>query len=89
MRSDGMKTGADKAPHRSLMKALGWTDREIAMPTIGVVCAQNEIIPGHMQLRLISEAVKAGVRENGGNPVEFPVRYRKLPEVMPLPASVR
>ncbi len=73
MRSDAMKKGVDKAPHRSLMKALGWTDREIAMPTIGVVCAQNEIIPGHMQLRLIAEAVKAGVRENGGNPVEFPV----------------
>ena len=73
MRSDQMKKGAERAPHRSLMKALGWTDREIGMPTIGVVCAQNEIIPGHMELRRIAEAVKSGVRENGGNPVEFPV----------------
>ena len=73
MRSDNVKTGVDKAPHRSLMKALGWTDREIKMPMIGVVCAQNEIIPGHMELRKIANAVKAGVRENGGNPVEFPV----------------
>ena len=73
MRSDNVKTGVDKAPHRSLMKALGWTDREIKMPMIGVVCAQNEIIPGHMELRKIADAVKAGVRESGGNPVEFPV----------------
>lgn len=73
MRSDLMKKGAERAPHRSLMKALGWTDREIEMPIIGVVCAQNEIIPGHMELHRIAEAVKAGVRENGGNPVEFPV----------------
>ncbi len=73
MRSDQMKKGPDKAPHRSLMKALGWTDREIAMPTIGIVSAFNEIIPGHMELNRIAEAVKAGVRENGGNPVVFPV----------------
>ena len=46
MRSDSMKMGAQKAPHRSLMKALGWTDREIAMPTVGVVAAFNEIING-------------------------------------------
>ena len=55
------------------MKALGWTDREIAMPTIGIVSAHNEIIPGHIELDRITEAVKAGVRENGGNPVMFPV----------------
>ncbi len=73
MRSDSMKMGAQKAPHRSLMKALGWTDREIAMPTVGVVAAFNEIIPGHSELLKIAEAVKAGVRENGGNPVMFPV----------------
>ncbi len=71
MRSDQMKKGDDKAPHRSLMKALGWTDREIKMPTIGVVCAQNEIIPGHKELTRIGEAVKAGIREAGGNPVMF------------------
>lgn len=73
MRSDLMKKGADKAPHRSLMKALGWTDREIDMPTIGIVNSFNEIIPGHVELRRIADAVKAGVREAGGNPVEFPV----------------
>lgn len=73
MRSDLMKKGDDKAPHRSLMKALGWTDREIAMPTIGIVSAFNEIIPGHKELNRIADAVKAGVRENGGNPVQFPV----------------
>ena len=73
MRSDIMKKGVDKAPHRSLMKALGWTDKEINMPIIGVVCAFNEIIPGHKELRKIAESVKAGIREAGGNPVEFPV----------------
>lgn len=72
MRSDLMKKGDDKAPHRSLMKALGWTDREISLPTIGIVCAFNEIIPGHKELNKISEAVKAGIREAGGNPVMFP-----------------
>lgn len=72
MRSDLMKKGDDRAPHRSLMKALGWTDREIEKPTIGVVCAFNEIIPGHKELNRIGEAVKAGVREAGGNPVMFP-----------------
>ena len=73
MRSDVMKKGVERAPHRSLMKALGWTDREIAMPMIGVVTGYNEIIPGHVQLNRITEAVKAGVREAGGNPVTFPV----------------
>ena len=73
MRSDEMKKGDAKAPNRSLMKALGWTDREIAMPTIGIACAWNEIIPGHMELDRIADAVKAGIRENGGNPVVFPV----------------
>ncbi len=72
MRSDQMKRGVQKAPHRSLMKALGWTDREIDMPIIGIVSAHNEIIPGHMALDRIADAVKAGVRENGGNPVMFP-----------------
>jgi len=73
MRSDSMTKGPEKAPHRSLMKALGWTDREIDMPMIGIVSAQNEIIPGHVQLDRIVNAVKAGVREAGGNPVTFPV----------------
>ena len=73
MRSDDMKKGVSKAPNRSLMKALGWTDREMDMPVVGIVSAWNEIIPGHMELDRIAEAVKAGVRENGGNPVVFPV----------------
>ena len=73
MRSDLMKKGDDKAPHRSLMKALGWTDKEINMPIIGVVSAFNEIIPGHIELNRIADAVKAGIREAGGNPVQFPV----------------
>lgn len=72
MRSDMMKKGDDKAPHRSLMKALGWTDQEINKPIIGVVCAQNEIIPGHKELYRIANAVKDGIREAQGNPVEFP-----------------
>ena len=71
MRSDAMKKGPAKAPHRSLMKALGWTDREIEGPIVGIVSGQNEIIPGHVQLNRIVEAVKAGVREAGGNPVAF------------------
>ena len=50
MRSDDMKNGVSRAPNRSLMKALGWTDREINMPIVGIVSAQNEIIPGHMEL---------------------------------------
>ncbi|MBR1918923.1 MAG: dihydroxy-acid dehydratase [Spirochaetales bacterium] len=71
MRSDAMKKGPAKAPHRSLMKALGWTDREIEGPIVGIVSGQNEIIPGHVQLNRIVEAVKAGIREAGGNPVAF------------------
>ncbi len=73
MRSDLMKKGDERAPHRSLMKALGWTDREIDMPIIGVVSGYNEIIPGHKELGRIVDAVKAGVRNAGGNPVSFPV----------------
>ncbi len=73
LRSEQATKGAGRAPHRSLMKALGWTDREIASPMIGVVSAANEIIPGHVHLNRIVEAVKAGVREAGGNPVVFPV----------------
>ena len=73
MRSDAMKKGVERAPNRSLMKALGWSEREMAMPVIGIVSAQNEIIPGHTQINRIVDAVKAGVREAGGNPVTFPV----------------
>jgi dihydroxy-acid dehydratase len=72
MNSDAVKKGADRAPHRSLFKALGLTDREMERPLVGVVNSFNELVPGHMHLRQIAEAVKAGVRENGGTPLEFP-----------------
>ena len=70
MRSDLMKKGVDRIPHRSLMKALGLTDEEIDRPIIGIVNSFNEIIPGHKHLREICEAVKAGVRMAGGTPIE-------------------
>ena len=72
MRSDAMKKGNTKIPHRSLFKALGLTDEEIKRPMIGIVCAQNEIIPGHMYLDRIATAVKDGVRIAGGTPFVFP-----------------
>ena len=72
MRSDLMKKGVDRIPHRSLMKALGLTDEEIARPIIGIVNSFNEIIPGHKHLREICEAIKAGIRMAGGTPIEFP-----------------
>ncbi len=72
MRSDRAKKGIERAPHRSLLKALGLTDREIAAPLIGVVNSANEVIPGHMHLQRIVDAVKAGIRTNGGTPMEFP-----------------
>lgn len=72
MRSDAMKTGLAKAPHRSLLKAMGLTDAEIARPIIGIVNAHNELIPGHFHLNTLAEAVKAGVRLAGGTPLEFP-----------------
>jgi dihydroxy-acid dehydratase len=71
MRSDTMKKGLERAPHRSLFKALGLTDREIERPMIGIANSANEIIPGHLHLHRISEAVKAGIRMAGGTPVEF------------------
>ncbi len=72
MRSDLMKTGIDRIPHRALFRALGLTDEELNRPIIGVVNAQNEIIPGHLDLDKIASAVKAGIRMAGGTPVEFP-----------------
>jgi len=71
MRSDIMKKGLERAPHRSLFKALGLTDREIEQPMIGIANSANEIIPGHLHLHQISEAVKAGIRMAGGTPIEF------------------
>ncbi len=71
MRSDLMKKGLEKAPHRSLFKALGLTDEEIRRPMIGIANSANEIIPGHIHLDKIVEAVKAGIRLAGGTPIEF------------------
>ena len=72
MYSDIVKKGVEKTPHRSLFKASGLTDEELSRPLIGVVSSKNEIIPGHVQLDKIAEAVKAGVRIAGGTPLEFP-----------------
>ncbi|MDD7431332.1 MAG: dihydroxy-acid dehydratase, partial [Coriobacteriaceae bacterium] len=72
MKSDNAKKGIGRAPNRSLMYALGLTEEEMSRPLIGVVCSYNEIVPGHMDLDKIAEAVKAGVRAAGGTPIEFP-----------------
>jgi len=66
-----MKSGLEKSPHRSLFKAMGLTDTEIRRPMIGIANAKNELIPGHIHLDKIAEAVKAGVRLAGGTPLEF------------------
>lgn len=72
MRSDEIKNGVTKAPHRALLKATGLTDEEISRPLIGIVNSFNEIVPGHIELRRIAEAVKRGVLMEGGTPLEFP-----------------
>lgn len=72
MISDRVKKGPDKTPHRSLFKAMGYTDEELSRPLIGVVNAQNEIIPGHIHLDNIAKAVKAGILAAGGTPIEVP-----------------
>ena len=71
-RSRNVTQGIERAPNRSLFYALGYTKEELERPLIGVVCSYNEIVPGHMNLDKIAEAVKAGVRAAGGTPVEFP-----------------
>ncbi|MCK4838563.1 MAG: dihydroxy-acid dehydratase, partial [Desulfobulbaceae bacterium] len=71
MRSDLMKKGLERAPHRSLLKAIGYTNEEISRPLIGVGHAHNEIIPGHVHLDRILEAVKTGIRMAGGTPISF------------------
>ncbi len=71
MKSDNMKKGVNRAPHRSLLKSLGLTDAEISRPLIGIANSFNEIVPGHIHLRNITEAVKAGIRMAGGTPLEF------------------
>ena len=72
MKSDNMKCGLQQAPARSLLNALGYTHEEIRKPMVGIVCSYNEIVPGHMNLDKIAEAVKLGVAEAGGTPVMFP-----------------
>lgn len=72
MRSDSVKTGTQQAPHRSLFNALGYTEEERRRPLIGIVNSYNEVVPGHMNLDKITEAVKMGVAMAGGTPVVFP-----------------
>ena len=72
MKSDSVKKGVSTAPHRSLFNALGYTEEERRRPMIGIVCSYNEIVPGHMNLDKIAQAVKMGVAMAGGMPVMFP-----------------
>ena len=72
MRSDQIKKGVERAPNRSLLYALGLTEEEMNRPLVGIVSSWNEIVPGHMDLDKIVEAVKAGVRLAGGTPIVFP-----------------
>ena len=70
MKSDNVKVGMQQAPHRSLFNALGMTEEEMKKPLVGIVCSYNEIVPGHMNLDKIAQAVKLGVAEAGGTPVD-------------------
>ena len=72
MKSDNVKKGMQQAPHRSLFNALGYTEEELEKPLVGIVCSYNEIVPGHMNLDKIANAVKMGVAMAGGTPVMFP-----------------
>ena len=72
MRSDAVRKGMQQAPHRSLFNALGMTEEEMNKPLVGIVSSYNEIVPGHMNLDKIVEAVKLGVAMGGGTPVVFP-----------------
>lgn len=72
MKSDAVTKGMQQAPHRSLFNALGMTKEELEKPLVGIVCSYNEIVPGHMNLDKIAQAVKLGVAMAGGTPVMFP-----------------
>ena len=72
MRSDAVKKGMQQAPHRSLFNALGLTEEEMNRPLVGIVSSYNEIVPGHMNLDKIVQAVKMGVAMAGGTPIMFP-----------------
>ena len=71
MKSDAVRKGIDRAPHRSLFKAMGYTDEELRRPLVGIANSANEIIPGHIHLDKLVEAVKAGIYMAGGVPIEF------------------
>ena len=71
MRSDEIKLGTERAPHRALLKSLGLTDQDIAKPFIGIANSYTSIVPGHIHLRILGEAVKEGILEAGGTPFEF------------------
>ena len=73
LRSQAVKKGLSRAPHRSLLKADGFIDREIDQPWVGVACAANEVVPGHLHLQQVADAVKAGIRMGGGTPMQFGV----------------
>ena len=72
MKSDAVKKGLQQAPHRSLFNALGMTEEEMERPLVGIVCSYNEIVPGHMNLDKVANAVKMGVAMAGGTPIMFP-----------------
>ena len=72
MRSDAVKKGMQTAPQRSLFNALGITEEELEKPLIGIVSSYNEIVPGHMNIDKIVDAVKMGVAMAGGTPIVFP-----------------
>jgi dihydroxy-acid dehydratase len=71
MKSDSVKSGMERAPHRALFKAMGYTDEELKRPLVGIANSANDIIPGHVELDRIVSAVKAGVRMGGGTPIAF------------------
>ena len=71
-RSNKVTMGLEKAPHRALFYSMGYTKKELEQPLIGIVCAHSEIVPGHIHLDKIAEAVKAGIRMAGGTPILVP-----------------
>ena len=72
LKSANVTQGVERAPNRSLFAALGYTQEELERPLVGIVCSHNEIVPGHMHLDKLADAVKAGIRAAGGTPIMFP-----------------
>ena len=88
MRSDNVTKGSERAPNRSLFYALGYTPEELERPLIGVVSAYSEIVPGHMNLDKIADAVKAGVQMAGGTPILIPaIGVKNLSVIIPTKAQ--